>query len=105
MKQPSNASSNSPQSAPYFVTTGEFSHYARLSISTVKRMCDKGELAHVVISERGDRRIPRQELDRLLGRAEGNRAMGSDRAHGLCSVSYPLLTMGAEQAAMAEDVA
>lgn len=83
-----------PSNTPYFLTTGEFCQYARLSVSTVKRMCAKGELAHVVISERGDRRIPRRELDRLLGWAEANRVAPPGPLHADPSVSYPLVTIG-----------
>jgi excisionase family DNA binding protein len=57
----------------YFLSTGEFANQVRLSVSTVKRMCDKGQLASIVVSERGDRRIPRAEVERLLTEAESNR--------------------------------
>lgn len=37
-------------------------------------MCVRGEVAHVVVSERGDRRIPASEVDRLLDDAEQARS-------------------------------
>lgn len=63
---------------PLFVTTGTFSRLSGLSPATVKRLCDLGEIAHVVVSPRGDRRIPRSELRRLLDEAEAKRG----RNHG-----------------------
>jgi excisionase family DNA binding protein len=58
---------------PAFITTGEFCHLTGISQTTVKRMCDRGEVAHIVISERGDRRIPYREVERLLAEAEATR--------------------------------
>jgi excisionase family DNA binding protein len=59
--------------APAFLTTGQFAQRASLSQATVKRLCDSGRLAHVVLSCRGDRRIPSSELDRLLAEAAAKR--------------------------------
>ena len=56
-----------------FLTTGEFARRVHLSTATVKKLCDSGNLAHVVLSGRGDRRIPASELDRLLIEADANR--------------------------------
>jgi excisionase family DNA binding protein len=61
------------ENAPTFLTTGQFAQRANLSQATVKRLCDSGRLAHVLLSRRGDRRIPASELDRLLTEAETNR--------------------------------
>ena len=44
-----------------------------LSSATVKRQCDRGEIASIVISDRGDRRIPVSEVYRLLEDAQANR--------------------------------
>lgn len=55
-------------------TTRQFAQLIQVSIATVKRMCDRGELACIVVSERGDRRIPAAELDRLLHQAAVNRS-------------------------------
>ena len=60
-------------SEPDFLTTGEFGRRVGLSDATVKRLCDSGKLAHVIVSSRGDRRIPRSELARFLREAEENR--------------------------------
>jgi len=60
-----------------FLTTGQFSRRTRLSVASVKRMCDAGQIASIVVSDRGDRRIPASEVDRMLAEAEQNRA----RAH------------------------
>ena len=89
-----NNQSNTSTEQSYFVTTGEFCRYANVSISTVKRMCSKGQLAHVVISERGDRRIPRKELDRLLIWAESNRQVHSVTVESGSPPSYPLRMVG-----------
>lgn len=56
-----------------FLTTGEFARRVHVSTATVKKLCDGGQLAHVVLSRRGDRRIPASELDRLLAEADGKR--------------------------------
>ena len=53
----------------------EFARRASMSVATVRRLCDRGELAHVAISRRGDLRIPLNELDRLLSEAERNRTV------------------------------
>ena len=55
---------------PLFLSTGEFAALANMSTPTVQRLCSQGRIAHIVISERGDRRIPRTELSRLLEEAE-----------------------------------
>ena len=68
---------NPNPSPPLFVTTGEFSTMTSLSETTIRRMCDRGDLASIVISERGDRRIPWREVERLLSAAEANRAARS----------------------------
>jgi excisionase family DNA binding protein len=57
-----------------FLTVGEFAVRTRLSPPTVRRMRVRGEVAHVVVSERGDRRIPASEVDRLLDDAEQARS-------------------------------
>ena len=57
-----------------FLTVGEFAAKARLSPPTVRRMCQRGDLAHVVVSDRGDRRIPVSEVGRLLDDAEQARS-------------------------------
>lgn len=59
---------------PAFLTTAQFGRKAGWSVATTKRKCDAGEIAYVVISERGDRRIPASELDRLLAEAQANRS-------------------------------
>jgi hypothetical protein len=59
--------------SPAFLTTGEFARRSCLSVATVKRLCDRGAIAHIVFSERGDRRIPASEVDRLLTEADANR--------------------------------
>jgi excisionase family DNA binding protein len=66
---------HSPTSAgpPAFISTGEFCRITGISPTTVKRMCDRGEVAHIVISDRGDRRIPYREVERLLAEAEATR--------------------------------
>lgn len=61
---------------PLFVTTGEFSAMTSLSATTIRRMCDRGDLAAIVISERGDRRIPWREVERLLAEADATRTGG-----------------------------
>jgi excisionase family DNA binding protein len=58
---------------PAFLTTSQFSRITQLSVATVKRLCDVGEIAHVVVSERGDRRIPATEVERLLAEAQANK--------------------------------
>jgi excisionase family DNA binding protein len=58
---------------PKFLTTSEFSRLTHLSVATVKRLCAAGEIAHVVVSDRGDRRIPASEVTRLAVEAEANR--------------------------------
>jgi len=63
---------------PAFITTGEFCRLTGISPTTIKRMCDRHEIAHIVISERGDRRIPYREVDRLLAEAEAVR-LGASR--------------------------
>lgn len=62
-----------PSDQALFLSTGEFAALFRLSTKTVQRMCDEGLLAHIVVSDRGDRRIPKSEVDRLLAEAEGTR--------------------------------
>jgi excisionase family DNA binding protein len=62
---------------PAFLTTTEFARRTRLSRATVRRMCVSGAIAHVVISPRGDRRIPSSEVDRLRLEAEANRKEGT----------------------------
>jgi excisionase family DNA binding protein len=57
----------------HFLSTSEFAKTVGISGATVKRKCDKGEIAFIVISDRGDRRIPRTELLRFLAEAEENR--------------------------------
>jgi hypothetical protein len=56
-----------------FLTTGEFAQRVHLSTTTVKKACDAGLLAHVVVTSRGDRRIPVSEVYRLLAEADANR--------------------------------
>ena len=56
-----------------FLTTREFARRVHLSTTTVKKLCDAGILAHVVVTGRGDRRIPVSELNRLLAEADANR--------------------------------
>ena len=56
----------------------EFCRLTGISPTTIKRMCDRHEIAHIVISERGDRRIPYREVDRLLAEAEAVR-LGASR--------------------------
>ena len=58
---------------PSFMKTGQFARMTNLSTATVKRLCDAGDIAHVIISERGDRRIPASEVDRLLAEAQATR--------------------------------
>jgi len=58
---------------PAFLTTREFSRRTRLSPATVRRLCSAGDLASVVVSDRGDRRIPSSEVTRLLDEAFSNR--------------------------------
>lgn len=67
---------NSPH--PVFLTTGEFCALTGISPTTAKRMCARGQVAHIVISDRGDRRIPAREVDRLLAEADASRS-GGDR--------------------------
>ena len=72
---------NSPTTtdpAPAFLTTAEFSRRVHLSTATVKRLCDAGEIAHVRVSDRGNRRILASEVDRLRGEALANRVAGQD---------------------------
>jgi excisionase family DNA binding protein len=66
-----------------FLTTGEFAQRVHLSTTTVKKLCDEGALAHVVVTGRGDRRIPVSELNRLLAEADGNRLNVTARPVGL----------------------
>jgi len=65
--------SSLPTDEPVFLTTGQFSRRVGLSTSTVKRLCEAGTIASVVISNRGDRRIPTSELERLRSLAEASR--------------------------------
>jgi excisionase family DNA binding protein len=65
-----------PEDVPAFLTTGEFARRVGLSPATIKRLCGQGELAYVVISDRGDRRIPASEVDRLVAEAQANRSQG-----------------------------
>jgi predicted site-specific integrase-resolvase len=58
---------------PEFLTTTQFARQLGVSAATIKRQCAKGLVAHIVISERGDRRIPRTEIDRIRIEAESNR--------------------------------
>ena len=64
---------NRSHPAPLFLSTGQFAKVTNLSATTVRRMCKVGLLAHIVISERGDRRIPASEVDRMLDRAVQHR--------------------------------
>ncbi|MCP4308604.1 MAG: helix-turn-helix domain-containing protein [bacterium] len=59
---------------PLFYSTGDFAVLTRLSVATVQRMCGRGLIAHIVVSDRGDRRIPASEVERLLAEAEGARS-------------------------------
>ena len=62
-----------------FLTTGDFARKVCLSVATVKRLCDTRQIACLVVSDRGDRRIPATEVSRLLGKAELNRvALGDE---------------------------
>lgn len=67
------STSPTSENLPEFLTTSQFAQRTQLSVATVKRLCDGGELAHVVVSERGDRRIPTSEVGRLLEEAHANR--------------------------------
>jgi excisionase family DNA binding protein len=55
-----------------FLTTSEFARLLGVSPATVKRRCDRGQLACLVVSDRGDRRIPSSELTRLRAEAQAN---------------------------------
>ena len=84
---------------PAFLTTAQFARQAHLSATTVKRLCDEGHVAHVVIPGRGDRRIPATEVSRLLADAEANRRTlaASDKAITPDSEQRPGGNRGAEQ--------
>ncbi len=75
---PSMAESLPATDQPLFYSTGDFAALTRLSVPTVQRMCDRGLIAHIVVSDRGDRRIPASELDRLLAAAEASRGAQAD---------------------------
>ena len=62
-----------PNNPPLLVTTGQFAALTSMSPTTIRRMCDRGDLASIVISERGDRRIPWREVERLLTEADATR--------------------------------
>ncbi len=64
---------------PAFLTTGEFAKQVHLSGTTVKKLCDEGLLAHVVVTGRGDRRILASEVSRLLVEAAANRLSPTPR--------------------------
>jgi excisionase family DNA binding protein len=59
---------------PPFLTTTEFSRLTNLSTATIRRRCQAGEVASIVVSTRGDRRIPASEVDRLHSEAAASRA-------------------------------
>jgi predicted site-specific integrase-resolvase len=61
-----------------FLTTSQFARLLGVSAATVKRRCNRGQLACLVVSDRGDRRIPSSELARL--RAEANANLSAEPA-------------------------
>jgi excisionase family DNA binding protein len=71
-------SSLTPAQLSRWLTSGQFASALGVSDQTVKRMCDRHEIAHITISSRGDRRIPSSELDRLLDLAESRRRAAAD---------------------------
>jgi hypothetical protein len=72
-----------PDLSPEFLTTREYGNRVHLSDATVKRKCDRGEIACIVVSERGDRRIPASEVSRLQAEAEANRRATPDEPSDL----------------------
>jgi excisionase family DNA binding protein len=65
---------NRTNDEPLFLTTTGFAKRLGVSKATVKRACDAGRLAYIVITERGDRRIPASEVDRLRAEADAKRS-------------------------------
>ena len=55
-----------------FLTTAEFAQRVGVSVSTVKRLADAGQLAHIRVG--CHRRIPASEVARLLDEAERSRS-------------------------------
>lgn len=60
-------------SAQRFVSCAEFASLLSLSAATVRRMCRNGTLESLVVSARGDRRIPLSEIGRLVDQASVSR--------------------------------
>lgn len=56
--------------APAFVSARRFAELSGLPIWHVRKMLKSGELAHIVVNGRGDRRIPVSEVDRLVEQAQ-----------------------------------